>query len=99
MRTSELIDYILDFTGNTIPREKLLRWINIAQNELLSMNTKISRVQDEYLTTVDGQLEYLLPAGTRFVARVYAKKTLLNNYRYKSRGALQSGHLDDGTEV
>lgn len=102
MRTSELIDYILDYTGNTVSRDKMLRWINIAQNELLSINTKISRVPDEYLTTVAGQQVYQMPAGTRYVARCFTRKDQFFPNRYYgnfSRGALELGYLDDGTEV
>lgn len=103
MRTSELIDYILDFTGNTVPRDKLLRWLNIAQNELLSLNSKASRVlPDEYITTVAGQQAYQMPLGTRSVSLVYARKDQFFPNRYYgnfSRGALEIGYLDDGTEI
>lgn len=101
MLTSELIDYILDFTGNTVSREKILRWINISQNELTSMNNKIFRV-DEYLTTIGGQQEYLMPAGSRFVARVYVKEEKFYPSRYNTTSAsrtYQRSLLDDGTAI
>ena len=100
MKTSELIDYILDFTGNTVSRDKLLRWLNIAQNELLSLNSKASRVlPDGYIATIAGQQVYQMPAGTRSVALLYARRdqTFPNIYYGQLKGTF--GYLDDGTEI
>lgn len=101
MLTSELIDYILDFTGNTVSRERILRWINISQNELTAMNNKLFRV-DEYLETVGGQQEYLMPVGSRFIPRIYIREDLFYPHDYygnSRRGAFQRGLLDDGTPI
>lgn len=102
MRTTELLDFILDFTGNTISRDKLLAWVNIAQNELASMNSKVFRVPDEYLATTSGQTAYTMPSGSRFVARVYVldQNFYPNNYfGNTNRGVYQQGYLDDGTTI
>jgi len=101
MLTSELIDYILDFTGNTVSRERILRWMNVAQNELSAMNSKVFRV-DEYLTTIGGQQEYTMPAGSRLVARIYVRDDKFYPSAYygnNHRNAFQTGYLDDGTEI
>jgi len=104
MKTSALIDHIQDFTGNTVPRDRILAWLDIAQNELSEANSKIFRdTPDEFLVTTAGVFEYTMPAGTRFVAKVYGEEEQNYPSHYcqlvRGRGRRYEGILDDGRKV
>lgn len=65
--------------GNQVSRSELLDYINIAQNEIFSIDTHFNRTKpDPYLATTDGVYVYELANNVRRVSRVYSLNS--NNY-------------------
>lgn len=79
--TSTLITHLLDFSGNTISRQRMLEFINIAQNELTDAPSKVMRENpDPILTTTAATYTYTMPAGVRRISRVFLKGYYVTGY-------------------
>ena len=79
MTTSQYITWLLNRTGNTISRADMLFNVNLAQNEIASIDSYFFRTKpDPYLVTTADTFTYTLAASVRRVARVYALSTNSN---------------------
>lgn len=79
MTTSQYITWLLNRTGNTISRADMLFNVNLAQNEIASVDSYFFRTKpDPYLTTTADTYSYTLAASVRRVARVYMLATSSN---------------------
>jgi len=87
MNTTRFIDNMLRASNGGYSRQEMLGIVNDAQNKLLDVDTMLTRRFPEYqLTTVKGQLEYLLPLGIRSARRVYFETdTSYKDVGYPSR--------------
>lgn len=79
MTTSEFIDFMLDMSGNTVSRPTMLTLINIAQNEVASVDSDFFKTKPEpFLATTSGVFTYTLASNIRRVSRLYGLATNKN---------------------
>ena len=73
MTTSQYITYLMNRSGNQVTRTEMLSLVNLAQNEVFSVDTYLTRSKpDPFLATTAATFTYTLAANVRRVGRVYA---------------------------
>lgn len=95
MTTSQYITYLMNRSGNQVTRAEMLLLVNMAQNEIYSIDSYYTRTKpDPFLSTTAGTFTYTLAANIRRVGRVYA---LSSNQSFNSYFDL-FGTFSDNTD-
>lgn len=101
MTTSQFVEHLLRSSGGSVSRSEMLQLINMAQNEILSNDTNLTRVKpDPDLATTDGVYSYELAQNIRSVRRVYVNLGYTTSYDGELMSSWKGGYnRKDGSYV